>query len=494
MRKLTLLSYSAFLILVQCVPAFALSDNESPIRLVKGRHLFIDDLLISESSNLQATLHHPEKLGKPIVQGKDSPDQNGQPYATVLYDEAIHRFRMWYNACRPDDRVFVSYMESEDGIHWIRPHKDLFEIYGFGCSVTYMSPDEEPDAARRYKMIYWSGSNPDVKYYRDSRAGLCVAFSADGLEWTKYDGNPVLLTSWEDSVLGDPRGVGSIRWRSCAADIIQSTWDPCLKLHVAQVKTWTWPPDELGRVSPTGDGMGRRLASVITSPDFIHWTEPQRSFVPEPNDPSLLEFYACRSKIRGNQHVNFTCILNDDVGSGIGYTVLSTSKDGGHSWKRMKEPWLDRTSWNPEAFDHAVAWVADAITVGEKEYIYYGCYNVGHKTFNDRTLSVAFLRKDGFVSRDAFGSSPGRLATPLLVLDADRLLVNAKVWGELSLRLLDEGGAPLPGLDAQDIQPISGDSTQHEVKSKGALASLKGKPVRLEFAWRNGELYGLELQ
>ncbi len=48
-----------------------------------------------------------------------------------------------------------------------------------------------------------------------------------------------------------------------------------------------------------------------------------------------------------------------------------------------------------------MAWYGDCLTVGDKEYIYYGGYAQGHKVRSDRTLGMGMLRKNGFVSRDA---------------------------------------------------------------------------------------------
>jgi hypothetical protein len=73
------------------------------------------------------------------------------------------------------------------------------------------------------------------------------------------------------------------------------------KLYVGYVKSWTWPPDETGYISSSSDGMGRRLTSVILSPDFVHWTTPARCGVPWADDFPSLEFYGCRPKARGNQ-------------------------------------------------------------------------------------------------------------------------------------------------------------------------------------------------
>ncbi|MCA9412868.1 MAG: hypothetical protein KC944_16760 [Candidatus Omnitrophica bacterium] len=463
-----------------------------PIHLHMGRHLFVDDFLIDRSEHFEKTLHHPEKIGRAIRGGMETPDRNNQPYATILRDEETGKFRMWYNTRdSAEDEVFLSYTESEDGIVWDQPFEKLLFLRGFGCCVIDRG-DEENDPAKRFRLIYWGTSGEAVKYYKDPGASIRVAFSPDGIEWTPYENNPVLRGLWEHSILGDPQGVGSIEWRRAAQDIIQAVWDPTRQRYLALVKTWTWPPDELGEISPTSSGMGRRLSSWLASPDFIHWSTPERAFVPDDQDPALLEFYSCRPKVRGNQLINLSCILNEGVGSGIGYTVVATSNDGGETWDRMREPWLDRTAWHPEAIDHAVAWVSDLVTVGDRDYIYYGCYNVGHKTFSDRTLSMAFQRKDGFISRDALGPEPGTLITPEVTFDSNDLFVNAKVYGQLNLRFVDSDGAPLPGFDWNDIPPIQGDSVEHLVKLPAPLPG--GQAFHIEFRLKYGELYGFELR
>jgi hypothetical protein len=78
--------------------------------------------------------------------------------------------------------------------------------------------------------------------------------------------------------------------------------------------------------------------------------------------------------------------------------------------------------------------------------------------------------------------------------DCGHITVNAKIHGELRLRLLAESGLPAPGFFWKDCQPIQGDSLAHAVRWKGDPASLQGKPVRLEFTLRDAELYGFELR
>lgn len=464
--------------------------------LERGRHVFVDDYLIASTKSLSTTLHEPQKYGKPILGPVGSPADNSQPFATVLYDEERKRFRMWYNTRKSlHSQTCVSYLESSDGIHWETPYKELFEIYGFGCCVTDMGADY-PNPERRYNMIYWGLSRKGASYLNDGAAAERVAFSSDGLKWTQYERNPIQPDLWKYSILGDPAKKGSIKWREYAADCVHSTWDPIRKVHVAYVKSWTWPPDEFGAISPTSDHQGRRLESVMISPDFVHWSTPVRCFIPEPGDPPLIEFgYTFRAKPRGNQMIVTSCILNEgvstDTGHGVGFTVLSTTNDFFHC-KRMREPWLNRAVDNPNAADRAMAWVADMITVGEKEYIYYAGYNGGHKNFNDRTINFASIRKDGFVSRDA-QAQEGKLFTRLLRFDASQITVNADVRGELKLSILDENSDVIPGFQESDIEVIRGDSTAHAIRSRGKLAELKGRPVQLEFLLRDTNLFGFEL-
>lgn len=466
------------------------------LHLEKGRHLFVDDFLVGSSQNLKATLHHPQEHGKPIMTGVGTPNDNFQPFMTVLYDKDRGRFRMWYNTRKvmKGGHTFVSYTESSDGLHWDANYKELFEIYGFGCCVTDGGPDD-PDPARRYKMIYWGRSHDD-KVCVDDGAAERVAFSPDGLQWTQYENNPVTLDLWKDSVECDPEKKGNIRWREYAADCVHSTWDPVRKVHVAYVKSWSWPPTEFNYLSPTGSGEGERLECMMISPDFVHWSTPVRCFVPEPDDFHSIEFgYTFRPKPRGNQMLLLSCILDQGVsttkGNGVGYTVLSTSNDLLH-YNRMKEPWLNRVADDPQAFDHAMAWVGDMITVGEEEYIYYGSYQWGHKNFTDRTVSFARLRKDGFVSRDA-NAGGGKLTTPLLRFTAENMTVNAKVRGDLRLRILDKAGNAIEGFREGEVGPLRGDSTAHAIKAKANIAELRGKPVRFEFSLRDAELYAFEL-
>ena len=459
-----------------------------PIALRAGRHLFIDDYLVDKTTDLKATPHLPTKVPHAVVNGLNSADRCGQPYATAGYDESSGRFRLWYNSRAEDGTIEVSHMESADGVDWIRPRQVLMELRGYGCAIVD-DGSREADQARRFKFIFYENLEA-VRYNLAKKSGLCVAFSPDGLDWTKHAGNPVMRDLWEFSPENHPQGIGDPRFKKSPADIVDAVYDPIRQRYLVCCKSWTQPATEFGPVSRSYDS-GRRLVSQTTSVDFVNWTPLQRIFVPDEQDQGELEFYGCRPVVRGNQMVGFVRILRDDIANGIGYTVLATCNDG-ENWTRLRTAFLDRNADNPGAFDHAVAWISDCVTVGDQEYIYYGAYSGGHKTHSDRTLGLARLRRDGFVSRDA-GQDGGGLLTRMLTIAGSQLTVNADVRGDLRLRVLDSRGKPLPGFGFGDMQPLKGDSVAHAVTWAGALTSLRDIAVRLDFKLRDVDLYGFEV-
>ena len=448
-----------------------------PIRLSQGPHLFIDDHLIQRSEGLLRTTHPPEKLPGPILAKAEPWHLQPLFFQKVIHDSQSGRFRMWYNIKNPGGQPHVcfGYAESEDGIRWTRPNLGLVSAAGskdnnlidapqghFGLFFVDEGPDSQ-DPQRRYKMAYYG-------------PGLEVAFSADGRRFKKYAGNPVIAGSGE--VIGD---------------IIDGCWDPLRRQYLlgCKIEKSGYP----GKPHYHAEGF-RRTVGMSVSKDFVHWRKPWFIVLPDPNN-GMEEFYGFQPMVRGNLYVGFLRVLRDDLPAdeggavmGIGWTELITSRNG-ENWTRYQEPFIDRNH-HPGTWDHAMAWVGDCVTVGDEEFIYYCGYSAGHK-IGDRQNGLARLRKNGFVSRDA-GSGGGRLLTPPLILDGTHITVNARVEGELRLRVTDQQGKPLSGFDWADCSPVQGDSLAHPVRWKEALADIQGRPVRLEFTFRNAQLYSFDLQ
>ena len=456
-------------------PAFGAESGLQPIRLSAGPQLFIDDHLIAHQARLERTIPHPVRLPSPVVTGPE--DHNFQPFFSVVRDARTQRFRIWYGvpatSLAPSPSR-LAYMESEDGVSWQRPHRVLENPGGleirFGASVLDEGPDF-PDPTKRFKFG-WNWGNFQAAAPIASDAGLMVAVSSDGFTWTPISKNsPVVAHNH---------------------DINNIYFDPIRKRYLATLSTYLPAPDGKGK---------RRLPIQCFSADLIHWSEPWPVIVPDEKDEGEFQYYAMSGYLaRGGLLVGFAKVLRDDLPAdaggavgGIGYSVLTWSRDGVH-WQRDRTPFLDRNPV-PGSWDHAMSWVDCQLVVGDETFLYYGGYARGHKVerWTERQIGLARMPRDRYVGRLA-GPEAGTLRTPTLLLEAPALTVNAKVEGELRVRILNPDGQPIAGFDWSDCTPVRGDGVEQSVRWSKSLDQLLGQPAQLEFTLQQGELYGFELR
>ena len=437
-----------------------------------GPYLMLDESLIAEKAEVHREVNHPSRLPDPIVTGYE--DGCFQPWVTVVRDPQTRRFRMWYNIPAKPGQQSVSqlaYLESDDGIHWLRPHRVLTApAIKFGASVI----DEGPgcaDPARRFKLAWWKDG------------GLQVAFSADGISWSSLAQGPVLPSTH---------------------DVSGIAWDPIRQRYLALISM------------VPASFKGRRIPHESVSPDLIHWKPPWLIISPDPSaevERGETQFYGINGVIaRGNLLIGTVKVLRDDLNcepgktaaelhdtqrrfAGLGYTVLGWSRDGEH-WERDTEPFLDRNP-KPGTWDRAMAWGDCQVVVGDFVYLYYGGYRWGHKAerFTERQIGFAQIPRDRYVAMAA-DESNGILRTRLDVLRAGSVTVNARVavdGGELRVRVVDGTGKPHPGFDWQDCEPIRGDRVAHPITWKAKLPEIAGQRVAFEFSLRRARLYAFDL-
>ncbi len=444
-------------------PQGARPTPNQPVRLGPGPHLLLGDKLIERSTDLKRTVNRPRRrLQGPIVTGKTGKgDDCFQPYLEVIRDPKTRRFRLWYGVPESAGQSHLAYMESDDGIHWIRPHRVLGDPskIQFGVSILDEGP-AFPDPTRRFKY----------GYYGDG--GLRIAVSPDGLTWT-------LLV---------PRTVLPHKH-----DINNIFRDPLSKRYMAMVSTHI-----------TGERWSghRRCPMMSESEDLIHWRRPWLAVTPDDRfDEGETQFYGvCGFLVRGGLMIGMVKVLRDDLPAdaggtkrGIGYTTLAWSDDGEH-WTRDREVFFDR---HPKAgtWDHAMAWIDCQVPVGDEVYLYYGGYANGHKVnrFEERQIGLVRIQRDRYVARQA-GAETGVLQTVPVVLDGGSLRLNVNAGGgEARVQVLGADGAPIEGLTFTDCRPIKTDSLDAPVQWRGRLASVKGKTVRLEFSLRSAKLFAFEL-
>jgi hypothetical protein len=467
-KRLSVLTVFVSIILVAagCEQA----ETMNVIDLKPGPYLFIDDYLVAEKAFLSRTVNNPEKLAEPLITGKKGGDDNFQPYLSVIRDEKSGRFRMWYNTPEHTSQSHIGYIESEDGIHWIRPHRVLKDphLIKFGVTVLDRGADYS-DPAQRFVL---------ATYMTD---GMMIATSADGFEWKALSNESVLKHNH---------------------DITSLHWDSSRKQYLAIVSVWE--KNEVWNDS-------KRTPHESTSTDLINWKKPwpiMTGKIGAPIEKGETQFYAMSGVInRGDLLIGLVKILRDDINAtpgktgkemgdlnrkaaGLGYTVLAWSRDG-VTWDRDHEPFIPRDPL-PGSWDHAMAWGDEQLIVGVKTFVYYAGYARGHKVdrFNERQIGLAIMPRDRYVSLEA-SLVPGLLRTKPLRLLASALTVNANVVGKMKIRLLTETESPVEGFDWLEIK---GNAVNIPVNWKGDLKSLNGRVVSLQCEMQDAQIFGFELQ
>lgn len=469
------LSLAVLVMALAADPEGARSSGVAPA-WTPGPYLLLDETVIAEQDGLVRKINHPSRLPMPVVTGYE--DGCFQPWVTVLRDSRTGRFRMWYNVPASPGNTGESrlaYIESEDGIHWIRPHR-LLETppITFGASVL----DEGAscsDPSRRFKFGWWKNG------------GLQVAASPDGISWAPLADGVVLPVHH---------------------DITAIDWDPIRERYMALLSVNV----------AVGSLKGLRMPHESVSTDLVKWKTPPWWIV-GPDSKAAIEkgetqFYGMSAVVaRGSLLVSMVKVLRDDLNcepgkkaaelhdaqrpfAGLGYTVLAWSQDGEH-WKRETEPFLDRNP-QPGTWDRAMTWIDDQIVVGDFTYFYYGGYRWGHKAerFTERQIGFAHMPRDRYVGLAA-GENSGRLLTRTATMRSADMTVNARVdpdGGELSVRIVDEQGRPRAGFDWEACRPIKGDRVNHPIAWKGENRVLRDEVVRFEFRLKRGTLYSFDLK
>lgn len=136
--------------------------------------------------------------GNPVLSSQNSYwDFNGVWQSKILFDEGI--YKMWYMGLANNAVGCIGYAESVDGVSWTRPIPNpvLFPGSYGSWDATCVSPDAIIKEDGIYKLYYNGFDNQ----YSHWNVGL--ATSTDGINWTKYPGNPVLsaTSGWEFQVV-----------------------------------------------------------------------------------------------------------------------------------------------------------------------------------------------------------------------------------------------------------------------------------------------------
>ncbi len=457
------------------------------IALGDRRELFIDGRIVDSFDGTSLQLHPPRREGTAFK--FDAPWEGWfSAYPTVIKDGDT--YRLYYRAMGPDmprdehdqRTAFTAMAESTDGITWTRPDLGLHAFNGSTANNLILTdPDHQQfthnfspfldtrpgvPAAERYKAI--GGTNHSGGFY--------LFASADGIHWRKLQDEPAYTQGQFDS-----------------QNIV--FWSPAEQLYVCLYRTWTG-----------GDYSGYRTFSRATSPDFIHWNDGAPvSFGDTPAEhlytngtqpyfraPHILvslaqRFFPNKRAASEEASVGLAADFSHRINSSDG--VLLSSRGGYEFDRTFMEAFIPP---GPTLRD----WIARnnmpaaGIVPGTDRRMWI--YRLSHNAQPTIHLTRYSLRYDGFVSVHA-PYAGGSVTTKPLTFTGNRLELNyaTSAAGELEVELLDETGEPLPGFTRADAQLIFGDEISRTVTwQQGAdVSALAGRPIRLRFHLRDGDLY-----
>ena len=466
-----------------------------PVSILGTKQLFLDDGIVAEMQGVKRRLNQPVKYaGNPIMIPLYPWEGRVELYGTVTRHPRGDHFQMWYTGLGnmgitamgaentskwsnigfdPNQLLYsICYATSRDGIFWERPNLRIVEYEGSRDNnvvlpnagpANVVRDQRDPDPDRRYKALFFESRDPDGT--SNEGDGVSVAFSPDGLHWTKYAGNPVITRASDSHTL-----LG---------------WDDLHGQYVAYC-----------RPSVHEGNMVRRIGRSV-SEDFVNWTDPEEVLEPDEQDPPGLQFYnmpvfkyeglyigqlLTYHTRREEPHIRFYGTID---------AQLAMSRDG-LAWERVGDRKPFFPNGLPGSDDAGEVYLANAPLIMENElWFYYSPCALEHGiTGRSGPICLAKLRLDGFVSIDA-GPEMGTLITRPFLCQGKSLRINAAArGGQVEVAVLDESGIQYEGFDKVDCAVFDGDSIHHKMTWRNAsYASLNGEIIALKFYLRNSNLY-----
>ena len=362
------------------------------------KQFFVDTLLFSNNISAIRKMHSPVKNPDPVI----SPEMPWEGdmlitcYSNIAYSKSLFTdqmaYKMWIRAQSSIGRVPV-YYESIDGLNWTRPNLESYKfngstdnnimndnpVYPGGLyTVVDDSARSIPDPSKRYKSVY--NTHQGRLFSR-----LNVSFSADGLVWIPYSGNPV---------------------RQIGEDLSSSGWNPVLGKYLGYFR----------------DSLAIRKIGRYVSDDWINWTYTGTILTPDSYDIKTTGYYNMQVLFKDSVYWGFLGILrmnqngdedpvNPERRDNIDFIELLFSRDGINFVRcGNRQPFIDvgeLGSWD----DQMIYTLGVPVQFGNEYYIYYNGFNFKHMSAPPPPadggpykshIGLAKIGLDRFVSLTAF--------------------------------------------------------------------------------------------
>jgi len=451
------------------------AGGSEPIRIGGRWELFVDDYLIERTEGQAALRLHPPQV-REVVMVHDKPwEGNTCGYHTIFQDGPLYRmyYRGWDHDMTTGKQrhpAVVCYAESADGIHWERPVLGLVAFAGSKANNIIW------DGIGSHNFVPFKDTNPQcpteacykaVGRGEGAESGELFAFvSADGVRWRRLGDEPILTDGAFDSQ-------NLVFWDSARCEY---------RCYFRDFRD------------------GRREIKVATSADFVHWSPALWLKYPGAPQEHLYTNQIMAYHRAPHLLIGFPTRFVPDRGA-LTEGLFMSSRDGvtfdrwGEAFVRpgrIAEKWHNRSNY--------IWWglveTASSLPEAGKELSLYTDERYYYEGQGVRTRRHT-CRLDGFVSLHA-SYEGGQILTKPLTFQGDALAVNfaTSAAGSLRVQIEDADGHALSGWSLADCPEIYGDRIEHVVQWQGGsdVGALAGKPIRLRFALRDGDLYAFGFQ
>jgi len=456
------------------------------LQLESSLQLFIDDYLIESMQDAQLLLHHPIDEG-PVLYFNEPWEGPFCGYCTVIKDGII--FKLYYRGLPEagkdgSDNESTCYAESADGINWTKPNINKYEKFG-KVQNNIILADNAPFSHNFSPFI---DTNPVGKSNERFKAlagtkktGLYAFVSADGVNWSKLEENPVITDGIFDS-----QNV--------------AFWSEKETCYVSYFRTWT------------GEGYkGKRSVSRSTSVDFRNWTPTESmSFGNTPIEhlytnqthayfraPQI--YVATAARFMPNRQVlsedeAHVLKVNPKYYQDCSDVVLITSR-GGTTYQRTFMESFIRPGIGPQNWVSRSNYPAlNIVQTGPAEMSLYVNQDYAQPTAHLRRYS---MRLDGFSSIHT-GYSGGEVITKPFTFTGEDLYLNfaTSAAGEIKIEVLNSDGQIIEGLSAAECQPIIGNEIRKKVSwnSSNNIGQVAGEEIRMRILLKDADLYAFQFE
>jgi len=447
-------------------------------------------------------------------------------HGTVLRDPLDGLWKAWHLST-PANKVAsvsessdeaerrVTYLESKDGVQWVRPKLDfvswpghektniLFDNNEYG-NWTFPNVLIDPDNKEwPYEMfVVWNGKKVQEGLdllgapgpTKSKRAAYRFR-SKDGKKWEILAGPLYFVKQDTVFIFRQP----------------DKSYTAYTK-HGIKTNSFSHIP-----IYDNGSPERMRVITGMKSVDGNTWSEPELVMVPDWRDPADLQYLEIsRTPVPGG-YVGLITVYHTNIQTMD--LQLIASRDGFHWWSPDRRSALP----NPPLgdFGGGMIWLMkDPVVEGNRMHVYYGGTEGLHGEIFDSRIkprleargeTTAGMRTPTLPFYSALcratweydrlwalvPSAGGPFPAVAVTKDQDcagkKLWVNTKVkpHGKFEAELLDREGRSIPGFSRQDCSVVTGDQRRVQIKWQGGDTAPKGA-VRIKFHLTRAFLYGFE--